>query len=1055
MLAYVIHPSASQLPQPARRVWAVLGLCWVLVAAGAGCQSDPAAPTSAPSPAGLVSRPPLPAALRRLLAPYPTNDPTALRADSRRLRAARATWAADSAGRFLVNFRLADNQLRLNQPDSAMPLLRRAETAARPLARQWPAETATLADVLASEYWKQRAYDSAHAYYVLAARRLTAAQLDTVGGRAWGLYVSGETLNVGTKLAGIVTNAGMVSSGQGNLPVAVRHFERAIGLYRAQHAAAGLIWAQSLLAEAVAEQGDDPGAARRFEQALTAARAYHAATATTTPDEDGPGIAFAYLLDGYAPVLERQRRGAYLLQLVAEGRAWLDTSVRARPPVAGSNDRRHHPQALLDVLAARTHLAAGAPDRATALLRRADAELRAIRTSADVNFRHNGNYYALRARWLGLHGWQAQATGGRGEPWLTAAARTLDSVLTPGARASGQLLLARVCLDAGEPARAVPLLRTLTTSFDRTRNQPQLATAATLLARAYVVIGRPDSAYHYEHATRLLLDTLRAARQYGALAALETRYRTREKEVRIRHLTERAGQEQRQTRWALGSALLLALMLGGVAWALRLTRRFNGQLATQRNQLQDQATRLGELDLAKNQFFANVAHELRTPLTLVLGPLENLLTAPAPPDLGTVRQTVGLAHRHGQRLLELVNRILDLTKLQAGRLTPQPVATPLAPLVRRLVEQFSSLAAARQVGLHAPVLPDGLTLLLDGDKIEQIITNLLANALAHTPPGGAVLVTANLSGAPGWYALTVRDTGPGIAEAEQARVFERFYQSPQKHAQGGTGLGLALSRELAEILGGTLTLVSQPGEGAAFTLRFPAERVPSEGTENEVTPPPHASPTPALTPHAFPKITYQKPATSNQTQATTPRARILIVEDQPDLRAYLRQLLEPTYEVLEAEDGQAALDVLTREAPVDLITTDAMMPRLSGTELLERLKADARWRSLPVLMLTARADDATAWRRSKSGSMTTSPSRSARSNCWRGCAPCWLATRCGSSTPPCRPPRYCRPRRKPCPTPPTPLRPPKPHRPRRCPMVHLKRHRRQSPPILCATGARW
>jgi signal transduction histidine kinase len=279
----------------------------------------------------------------------------------------------------------------------------------------------------------------------------------------------------------------------------------------------------------------------------------------------------------------------------------------------------------------------------------------------------------------------------------------------------------------------------------------------------------------------------------------------------------------------LAGAGLLALAI----WlALRTTRRLNGRLAAQTTQLQAQALRLGELDAAKNQFFANASHELRTPLTLVLGPLETLLNNPAQKLPAVVRGPVALAHRQAGRLHELVNRTLDLTRLQAGRLPVQPVATAVAPFLRRVVGQFAPLAAARGLVLHgAEPLPESLHLLVDADKVEQILTNLLINALNHTPLGGTVTLAAALPAPDGHYTLTVRDTGPGIGAAEHERVFERFYQSPQNQAQGGTGLGRALSRELAELLGGTLTLASGPGPGAAFTLRFPAEEVEVKGEE--------------------------------------------------------------------------------------------------------------------------------------------------------------------------------------------------------------------------------
>jgi len=356
------------------------------------------------------------------------------------------------------------------------------------------------------------------------------------------------------------------------------------------------------------------------------------------------------------------------------------------------------------------------------------------------------------------------------------------------------------------------------------------------LAEFYAQQGKPAAAAPYSLAAARLNDSLQEVQGGFRVSYYEQQQVERRQSARIAGLrqaqaqaTARATRQRTALGWLVGGTALLALLSGAQWRSHRRQQRANALLAAQKAQIEEQAARLGQLDAAKNQFFANVSHELRTPLTLVLGPLDGLLTAPASPLPAAVHEPVALAHRSARRLLELVNRILDLTKLQAGRLELRPAPTAVAPLLRRVVTQFESLAAERRVALVAPrALPDDLCLLLDADKVEQILTNLLINALNHTPAGGAVTVGATLPDATGQYVLTVRDTGPGIALAEQAWVFERFYQSPQRQAQGGTGLGLALSRELATLLGGTLTLVSEPGQGAAFTLRFPAEEVEAE-----------------------------------------------------------------------------------------------------------------------------------------------------------------------------------------------------------------------------------
>ena len=544
------------------------------------------------------------------------------------------------------------------------------------------------------------------------------------------------------------------------------------------------------------------------------------------------------------------------------------------------------------------------------------------------------------------------------QPLLVAGQHLVDSLHLPLRSYAGYCELranwARYYAATGQ---GVPALHAWQTALHQARQERQAALTLDYLrglAASCQQQGQPARAAAYGLAALALADTLEAAQIPTRVARYEFDQAAQTQQSRLARLrrTERQATTQaRQQRTALGGLLAGLAGLGGLAMLLwrttRRQRRDNARLAAQQEQLEAQAVRLGELDAAKNQFFANASHELRTPLTLVLAPLETLLNDTARPLPTAVRGPVALAHRQAGRLNELVNRILDLTRLEAGRLPVVATSTAVAPFLRRVVGQFAPLAAARGLALHGPEpLPEGLRLLVDADKVDQILTNLLINALNHTPIGGTVALAAALPAADGYYTLTVRDTGPGIAPAEQARVFERFYQSPQSQAQGGTGLGLALSRELAELLGGTLTLVSEAGQGAAFTLRFPADVGAGLATARRVNDNVTTRPTTG----------GDEPRPYVAQSNSLPR--VLVVEDEPDLREYLRGLLSPTCEVLTAADGQEALEVLSREAPVDLITTDAMMPRLSGTELLARLRADPARAGLPVIMLTARADDA-------------------------------------------------------------------------------------------------
>ncbi len=904
-----------------------------------------AAQPGRPSAAGAA----LPVGLARLLAPSLGNP----HQDIERLRLARAQWAGDSLGRLLVYHRLGADFQHLQQADSALYYMRRAWRLASPAQRrQQPADAVEIADGLGHLYHTRGSYDSAAMYYRHAITVFRQAGLDSSRGARIGNFMPSTHESWGEggwALASSAANAGSALRQSGDLRRALRYYERARTLYELQHSLPGVIWTQSLVGEAYAEQGDPAQALPAYEQALRTAHRYQRQDL-----QAGSLIEVDLVLDYYVPLLlaapgRRGQASRVAAETIRTLRAaYPDAALLARP-VAGAQLTRLH------LVLAEEALRAGLPAAAAPSLREAAQSLTYARPGRDQPY-----YRRATTLLLGLRAWQQHAAAPAASRRLLAQATALLTAV-PADNALARLgsQLAGYCLAMGEPALAQQVLRPLLYEKARQLSPAGRSRATALLAQAYAGTGRYDSAYAYAQRAQALADTLRAAQQFAAVAATEARFRTREQAGQIRLLTERDQQQAVQVRLAAAGVVLLTLLLLGAGAAWRTTRRLNQKLAAQSNRLQRQAERLGALDAAKNQFFANVSHELRTPLTLVLGPLDGLLADPAASLPTAVRGPVALAHRSAQRLLELVNRILDLTKLEAGRLELKPVPTALAPLLRRVVAQFDSLAAERRVALVAPaVLPEGLRLLLDADKVEQILTNLLINALNHTPAGGAVLVQVALA-APGedHYAVTVRDTGPGIAAGEQARVFERFYQSPQRQAQGGTGLGLALSRELATLLGGTLTLVSAPGQGAAFTLRFPAPLLPggpAAEVEDDDTDNPEANPEPPLNEADTQPVADRLPA---QVLGGA-RPRVLVVEDQPDLRAYLQTLLAPTYEVLTATDGQDALDVLAREGPVDLLTTDAMMPRLGGTELLARLKADPARAGLPVLMLTARADEA-------------------------------------------------------------------------------------------------
>jgi PAS domain S-box-containing protein len=377
------------------------------------------------------------------------------------------------------------------------------------------------------------------------------------------------------------------------------------------------------------------------------------------------------------------------------------------------------------------------------------------------------------------------------------------------------------------------------------------------------------------------------------------------------------------------------------------------------------AEQLAELDRAKTAFFSNVSHEFRTPLTLMLAPLHDALEDAEALD----REHVELVHRNGLRLLKLVNALLDFSRLEAGRLRATFRPVDVGRITAELVGTFSDACkrAGLELTVHCEELPGQAY--LDPDLWERIVLNLVSNAFKVTPKGE---IEVGLRASPGGFTLSVADTGPGIAPQEQARVFERFYRVQTTHARSheGAGIGLALVKELVEMHGGEITVQSAVGEGATFTVTVPLgrEHLPSDQIIDE---PVAVAPGIAdlFAEEAMSWLPAQGDDGSDRTEVPatgvpsmgrgrldTSSSRVLIADDNPDLRRYLTRLLSPYWHVDAVGNGADALR-LARERPPDLLVTDVMMPELDGLELLAELRDAVETRELPVIMLSARAGE--------------------------------------------------------------------------------------------------
>ncbi|GAB4262479.1 MAG: hypothetical protein Kow0027_29970 [Saprospiraceae bacterium] len=406
-------------------------------------------------------------------------------------------------------------------------------------------------------------------------------------------------------------------------------------------------------------------------------------------------------------------------------------------------------------------------------------------------------------------------------------------------------------------------------------------------------------------------------------------------------------QQSNLLRWAIVIAVLLLAMLG---WAYFQRTKGIKKIADQKNTIERQAEKLKTLDQAKSRFFANISHEFRTPLTLIMGPLAQLLKS----DNLTQQQKKQLKRvtQNSGKLMDMVNQILDLRKLESGTLTLNPEPTDIGHLFSSLAAQFESLAFQNDVRFtFENQVPPGTRIQLDREVFRQILFNLLSNAIKFTGKGQSVNASIALKNDN--IQLEVRDTGRGIHPDDIPHLFNRYFQTKDgtSAAEGGTGIGLSLCHEYAKLMGGDIGVESTQGKGTVFSVWFPV--VYANGSMTSTTPLPVG---------LEQELTSVEPTSSMQ-DAKPPRPasrpgshKLLIVEDSPDLRKYIQELLEEQYEVIEARNGKEALKKLSEHSDIHLILSDLMMPEMDGYELLKRIKEDQELFKLPFIMLTARAD---------------------------------------------------------------------------------------------------
>jgi PAS domain S-box-containing protein len=387
------------------------------------------------------------------------------------------------------------------------------------------------------------------------------------------------------------------------------------------------------------------------------------------------------------------------------------------------------------------------------------------------------------------------------------------------------------------------------------------------------------------------------------------------------------------------------------------------QIATSLSQVQaleeerKRAEALSEIDKAKTVFFSNISHEFRTPITLMLGTIEEALQDSR--TLPENRQRMDVAHRNAMRLLKLVNNLLDFSRIESGKTRASFQLTDIAQFTAELASGFESALATAGLGFTMDIPPGISPVYIDRNMWEKIVLNLLSNAFKYTLEGSVAIALAEQGDK---VILTVTDTGVGIPADEIPKMFQRFHRVQQVtgRTHEGTGIGLSLIYELIQLQFGEIKVASEVGKGSVFTVimrtgkeHLPPEQV-TEGSQDY-----QARLTDMFLEEAASIIkadTTEAPGAASATTVPQEAATILVVDDNPDMRSYLQQILSKHFHILTANNGEAALEIMQEVQP-NLVLTDIMMPVMDGAELLTRIKAESRWQHIPVLLLSARAGE--------------------------------------------------------------------------------------------------
>jgi len=458
--------------------------------------------------------------------------------------------------------------------------------------------------------------------------------------------------------------------------------------------------------------------------------------------------------------------------------------------------------------------------------------------------------------------------------------------------------------------------------------------------------GNYKAALEYFELHKEIQDSLAQTQKIKELAEVQAKYDSEKQEKEIINLQQ---ENEKRTLWRNIFAVGIMATLGFGLLLFQLFKFRNKKNKALLEAEGKQRLELEKLDKMKSRFFSNISHEFRTPLTLILGPLEKLRKNID----DSLQPTVDVIERNGNRLLKLINQLLDLSKIESGRVALKAALVDAVPLLKGWVTSFDSFADAKGIKLHFSSEKEACFLYVDQEKLEEVIINLLSNAFKYTPENGHICVDLleKVKNEKEYLSISVSDTGTGIPEQELEHIFDRFYQASNADTEDvtGTGIGLSLIKELTELHKGSVNVKSILGEGSTFEVLLPLGK--EHLSEMEIVGISQAKK--MVKEQQQLQLAPESEFTGEGIQDNT-RPVVLIIEDNQDLRSYICEILNDSYNVLEAIDGKEGVAMAIDHTP-DIVLSDLMMPKMDGLEVCKSLKGDMRTSHIPVILLTAKS----------------------------------------------------------------------------------------------------